>query len=81
MVLQNSLMSRIRVSVEWTCERIVTAAKFAIFSRTQMLQNSPLTKYYTVAVLLANCRTCFYGGIDTAYFGVVPPSIDDYSNQ
>lgn len=81
MTAQNGLMSRIRVHVEWAFERIITACKFAAFSRTQMIQKSPLAKYYTVAVLLANAHTCFYGAIDNVYFNVVPPTVDDYFNQ
>jgi hypothetical protein len=81
MHVQNGLMARIRVQVEWAFERIVVMCKYASFSRTQMLQQSPLAKHYTVGVLLANCRTCMYGGIDTAYFGVVPPTLDEYFDQ
>lgn len=81
MTVQNAMMSKIRVSVEWAFERIIGTHKYAGFSRTQMVQNSPLEKYYVVAVLLANCKTCMCGDIDNLYFNCVPPTLDDYFDQ
>ena len=40
MVVQNSMMSKLRVSVEWAFERIIGTNKYAAFSRTLMVQNS-----------------------------------------
>lgn len=81
MTLQNSMMSKIRVSVEWAFDRIISSSKYAAFWQGLMVQNSPVAKYYTVAVLLANCNTCLCGDIDTLYFDCLPPTLDDYFDQ
>lgn len=81
MTAQNAMMSKIRVSIEWAFGRIIGTNKYAAFSRTLMIQNSPLAQYYTVAVLLTNCRTCLCGDIDTLYFGVEPPTLEEYLAQ
>lgn len=81
MVVQNGIMSRIRVSVEWAFNTIISVNKFAGFGLTQKMQQSPVARHYVVAVLLSNCRTCAYGGISNTYFGTVPPSLDEYFDQ
>jgi hypothetical protein len=33
---------------------------------------------YQVATILANCHTCLYGSPTSEYFGLQPPSVDEY---
>lgn len=77
----NRLMSDIRVGVEWSFGKIVGRNKFVAFGKTMKIQNSPVSKYYHVAVLLANTHTCMYGCQHTKYFGIAPPSVDEYFDQ
>jgi len=81
MTAENSLMSKIRVAVEWTFGNIVMLYKFVDFAKGQKLMESPLAKHYVVAVLLANCHTCIYGVQHNEYFDCDPPSLADYLSQ
>jgi hypothetical protein len=81
MTAENFLMSKIRVAIEWTFGSIVMLYKFVDFAKGQKLMESPLSKHYVVAVLLANCHTCVYGDQHNEYFDCDPPSLDDYLSK
>ena len=66
----NRMMSDIRVGVEWSFGKIIGRNKFVGFGKTMKLQNSPVSKYYHLAVLIANAHTCMYGCLQTSYFNV-----------
>lgn len=81
MVEINGIMSGIRIGVEWCFGKIVGSSKFVSFSRAMTLQKSPVNKFYHVAVLLANCHTCMYGGQHLGHFNVRPPTLNAYLSQ
>jgi nuclease HARBI1 len=81
MKTNNRIMSAIRVAVEWSFGKIVGQSKFVTFGRAMTLQRCPVSKLYHVAVLLANAHTCMYGGQHLSYFGVVPPTVEEYFSQ
>jgi hypothetical protein len=81
MIVENSIMSKIRVAVEWTFGTVICLYKFVDFCKGQKLYQSPLTKHYTIACMLANCHTCIYGDQHNEYFNVDPPTIEDYLMQ
>lgn len=80
-IMQNRVMSDIRVGVEWAFGKIIVRNKFVSFGKSMFIQNSPVSKYYHIAVLLANAHTCMYGSQQTRYFGVAPPSVEEYFEQ
>ena len=71
-------MSGIRIGVEWAFGKIIVRSAFVGFGRAMRLRESPVRKYYHVAVLFANAHTCFYGGIHNPAFNTFPPTINDY---
>jgi hypothetical protein len=77
----NRLMSDIRVSIEWSFGKIIEQNKFVSFGKAMKIQNSPVSKYYHVAILYANAHTCIYGCQQTKYFGIEPPSLNEYFAQ
>ena len=77
----NRLMSDIRVAVEWSFGKVVERNKFVSFGKSMKIQGSPVSKYYHVAILLANSHTCMYGCQHTRYFNILPPSIEEYYAQ
>ena len=77
----NRLMSDIRVAIEWSFGKIINQNKFVSFGKAMKIQNSPVSKYYHVAIILANAHTCMYGCQHTNYFGIVPPTVEEYFNQ
>ena len=80
-IRMNRLMSDIRVGVEWSFCKIITRNKFVSYGKSMKIQSSPVSKYYHIAILLANAHTCMYGCQQTSYFGIVAPDINEYFNQ
>ena len=74
----NSMMSTVRVSVEWVFNDIVNYFKFIDFHKNLKLQLSAVGKMYIVCVLLQNARSCFYGSITSDFFDCDPPNIQNY---
>lgn len=81
MTNENSIMSKIRVAIEWTFGTIVMLYKFVDFCKGQKIFESPVAKHYTVAVLLANCHNCQYADEHLEYFDCQPPTMEDYLSQ
>jgi hypothetical protein len=54
MTTENSIMSAIRVSVEWSFKAIIERSRYIDFVKGQKLQENAVSKYYHVAVLLSN---------------------------
>ena len=74
----NKKMSKIRECVEWGFGDIVCQFAFVDFKKNLKLFLQPVAKYYLVATLLTNCRTCLYGNQTSQYFGVDPPELEAY---
>lgn len=74
----NQRMSSARICVEWGFAKLVSTFKYLEFKRAHQLLSQPLGRIIRVAVLLANCHTCFYGSETTSYFGLLPPRIEEY---
>ena len=51
------------------------------FGKTMKIQNSPVSKYHHVAILLANAHTCMYGCQQTKYFNISAPTVEEYFAQ
>lgn len=74
----NTGMSGAREAVEWAFGKIVQNFAFVDFKKNQKMYLQPVGKYYLIAALLTNCHTCFYGSQISTYFGLEPPSINEY---
>jgi hypothetical protein len=74
----NKRMSAVRVSVEWTFGKILALFSFLDYKKNQKLYLQPVGKYYRVAAILTNCHTILYGSETGAFFGMAPPSLQDY---
>ena len=81
MTAENFLMSKVRVAIEWTFGTASMLWKFFDYRKTQKIDESPIAKHYTVAVLLSNCRCCVIGDQHTEYFNCLPPTLEDYLSQ
>ena len=78
MRIQNRIMSKIRVSVEWSFGLVMNRHKFSSFYKNQMIQRSQITNMHVVDVLLHNCHVAQYGDQNSLYFLCYPPSLHDY---
>ena len=74
----NSLMSSVRVEVEWVFGDIVNYFKSLDFKKNLMIGLSPVGKMYSVCALFHNCWACLYGNNSAQYFGLQPPMIQEY---
>ncbi|GAU88549.1 hypothetical protein RvY_01231-1 [Ramazzottius varieornatus] len=75
---QNTLMSKLRQSVEWCFKEVVTKFAFVDFRKQMKLYEKPVNRIYRVAVLLTNCHNCLYPNQTSRYFDLEPPSLFEY---
>ena len=74
----NAEMSNVRTSVEWLFGDIINYFKFLDFKKNLKIGLSSVGKMYLVCALLRNALTCLYGNQTSQYFGLDPPSLQDY---
>ena len=71
-------MSSVRVSVELVFGHIINYFKFMDFKKNLKIGLSAVGKMYSVCALLRNALTCLYGSTTSVYFGVDPPTLQEY---
>lgn len=74
----NRSMSSVRETVEWGFQRIVSLFAFVDFKKNLKIGLQPVGKLYLVAAMLTNLNGCFYGTETSAFFGVPPPTAEEY---
>ena len=74
----NKAMSEVRVSVEWVFGDLLSYFKFVDFKKQLKLGLSPVGKTYLLCGLLQNARSCLYGNTTSDYFGIQPPTLQEY---
>ena len=75
----NKRMSHCRVTVEWGFKEMTGLWAFANMKPQQKFLLSPVAKQYRVATLLSNWHSCLDGGNEISqYFGVLPPTFEEY---
>ena len=76
----NKSMSAVRASVEWLFADILNYFKFLDYKKNLKIGLSQVGKMYIVCAILRNALTCLYSNNTAAYFGVDPPTVQDYFN-
>ena len=74
----NAEMSSVRVTVEWLFGDFFNDFKFLDFKKNLKIGMSSVGKMYLVCALLNNAITCLYGNSTSEFFGLNPPSLQDY---
>lgn len=74
----NESMKILRASVEWGFQKVIAEFAFVDFKKNQKLLLQDVEAYYKVAVILTNCHSIFYGNQTASFFGVEPPTIQEY---
>jgi hypothetical protein len=74
----NKKMSEVRVSVEWLFGDILNYFKFLDFRKNLKIGLNAVGKMYIVCALLNNGRSCLYGSQTSNYFGINPPTLEEY---
>ena len=71
-------MSRVRTAVEWVFGDILEYFSFLDFKRNLKVGLSAVGKMYIICSLLRNVHSCTYGSMTSTFFGVDPPSLEQY---
>ena len=74
----NEAMSALRISVEWLFGDVINSFKFLDYKKNLKIGLSSVGKLYVVCALLRNAITCLYGNNNSEYFGMEPPSLEQY---
>ena len=69
-----------RESIEWSYVEIKQMFPFLSEKEKLKLENMPVGDIYFTALLLRNCLNCLYGSKTSDYFGVEPPTLEEYMN-
>ena len=77
----NQSMSAVRVCVEWPFEEIVKYFAFNDFKKNLKIGLQSVAKGYAVSCLLYNAKVCLQSSNTASYYGLKPPTIDEYFNQ
>ena len=74
----NSSMSKVRVTVEWMCGKVINNFKFTDFKKNLKIGLSCVGKFYRVSAILTNAHTCLYKNNGSQYFAKDPPLLEEY---
>ena len=74
----NESMSAVRIAVEWLFGDITNSFKFLDYKKNLKIGLSSVGKMYVVSALLCNAITCLYGNETSDYFGIEPPTLEQY---
>lgn len=74
----NEWMSSVRIAVEWLFGDITNSFKYLDFKKNLKIGLSSVGKMYIVSALLRNAITCLYGNETSVYFGIEPPTLEEY---
>lgn len=74
----NRSMSSSREAVEWGFGKILSQFAFLDFKKNLKVFLQPVGVYYILGAILANCHTCIYSSQSSEYFGVEPPTLEEY---
>ena len=71
-------MSSVQVAVEWVFGDITSYFAFLNFKYNLKIGLSPVGKIYALRALLRNALTCLHGSTTTSFFGLAPPTLQEY---
>ena len=74
----NKKMSACRVSVEWGYAKVIQLFPFVDFKKNVKILLQPVGALYTIAALFTNCHTCLHGCETSNFFGMKPPTLEEY---
>lgn len=74
----NTALSSVRITVEWQFGKVVNVFPFVDFRKAMKLRLNPIGNLYIVAALLTNAHTTLYGCETSTYFGMMPPTLEQY---
>ena len=76
--MNQSSLSKVRVSVEWLFADVINYFKFLDFTNNFRIGLSQVGKMYIVYALIRNALTCLYKDTTSDYFELDPPTVETY---
>ena len=74
----NETMSALRISVEWLFGDVINSFKFLDYKKNLEIRDQLVKCTLSVCALLRNAIACLYGNTTSDYFGVEPPTLEQY---
>ena len=71
-------MNSVCIYFEWLFGDVVSSFVFIDFKKVLKVALSSVGKMYIVAGILRNSLTCMYGHSTLTYFGLAPPTLQEY---
>ncbi len=76
----NRIMQPQRLGQEWSFNQVGTQNRYLDYKLGKKVQLQAVGKYYFVASLLSNIRSCLYGNQQCLYWNIEPPILENYIN-
>jgi hypothetical protein len=74
-------MASVREPVEWEYKDLKGQWKYLDYRHALKITNQPLAKIVTVCMILRNALNTMYGSQTSLYFGIMPPTFEDWVHQ
>ena len=71
-------LSRVRIAVEWDYGATKALFPYLDYKKNMALKHTNTSLLYLVATLFRNCHVACYGSNSSTYFGLTPPSLEEY---
>lgn len=77
----NAHLSKCRIAAEWSFGKLFGNFTFLDDWKQLRTGQRPVGQYFIAAALLCNVHTCLYGSETSQYFGVFPPTLEQYKQM
>lgn len=77
----NYVMSKLRIIVEWEFGHVANLFAFLKYKPGQKMLLSRCALFYKIATLMKNIHICVNGGQSSSYFGISPPTLEEYMDE
>ena len=74
----NHMLSKTRIANEWIFNTIDSLFPYVADKRNALVGRGTAGTTYVVAALLTNALTCLEGSATSKYFGLTPPTLEEY---
>lgn len=71
-------MSQHHISVEWSIGTVLALFPRLDLKQSQRVLLGLIGRDYLIAVLLRNAKTCYSGSQTSHYYGLQPPTLQEY---
>jgi len=74
-------LASVREPIEWEYKDLKVLWKYCDYKKALQLRKQPLAKIFFVCMLLRNAHCCMNGSQCSVFFGMPPPSFEEWTSQ